>query len=494
MNKNKALLDYIYAMRWCSFKQKISSGQVEDIILESKSFDDEKKFFVVGKAIIKNSEPQYFVMPLTVEKIENEPSIIFNKKECYDALKSSTYWSSLMHEITLDKEFIFSNGLKLLYQSWDGFDFITKHIDDVSHPLGAEQSNSTLIIGNNILAFKQQRMIEFVSESNPEIEMNYNLMKTGCKVVPKTYGHLSLINSNGESAFIGIIQEFIPNNGDLWELSKEKLLDILYDTYASNTDVISLSKYKNLYELMHLVGKKTEDLILCLSSFSGDKNLKSKSITATYINEYKKSLKKLMVDTRENIKKNINKLSPDMALDIQKLLQNWEKYISKFLNENVSKLLKRKNRGLLMRVHGDFHLGQAIESKSGQIKFIDFSGEPNLDLIERKAKHSYMYDIAGMYRSISGYLPVVVAKHFATEKNGEINNEKLVWATSIIKPIVNNLSNAFLNELKIDKEWLELEIFRRNLYEINYEISYRPQMLFIPIDNLKELLLENKSL
>ena len=99
-----------------------------------------------------------------------------------------------------------------------------------------------------------------------------------------------------------------------------------------------------------------------------------------------------------------------------------------------------------------------------------------------------MYDIAGMYRSISGYLPVVVAKHFATMDDGTVNNEKLVWATSIIRPIVHNLSMAFLNELKLDKEWLSLEIFRRNLYEINYEIAYRPQMLFIPIDNLKELL------
>ena len=492
MNNKKELLDYIYAMRWCSFKNDISSGMIEDVILESRPFDNGKKFFVIGKAIIKNSVPQYFVMPLTIEKIEDEPSVIFNGKKCYDALKSQNYWSSLMYEITLDKEFSFSNGFKLLYQSWDGFDFITKHIDDISKPLGAEQSNSTLVIGNNVLAFKQQRMIEFVSESNPEVEMNYNLMKTHCNVVPKTYGHLSLINSDGETAFIGIVQEFVPNNGDLWELSKEKLLDILDDTYLSNTDIIPLSKYKNLYELMHLLGKKTNELLLCLSSFSGNKNLTSKAITVSYINQYKRNIKILMKETRENIKNNINKISSDMALNIQDILENWNRYTSTFLNNNISNLLKRKNMGNLMRVHGDFHLGQAIESKSKQIKFIDFSGEPNLTLKERKVKHSYMYDIAGMYRSISGYLPVVVAKHFATESNGEINNEKLVWATSIIKPIINNLSNAFLNELKIDKEWFALEVFRRNLYEINYEISYRPQMLFIPIDNFKELLVGNK--
>ena len=490
MNKNKALLDYIYNARWCSFKNEITSGLIDDIILEAKSFDNDKKFFIIGKALIKNSAPQYFVMPLTNEKFENEPSLNYKGHEYYDALKSKNYWSSLMNELALDKGFIFQNGFKLIYQSWDGFDFITKHINDTSTPLGAEQSNSTLVVGNNVFAFKQQRMIEFEKNPNPEIEMNYNLMKTGCKVVPKTYGHLSLINTTGETAFVGIIQDFIPNNGDLWVLSRDKLIELLDDTFASNADVIPLPKYKKLYEIMKLVGVETGKLISCLSSFSGDKSLSSKPITLNYIKDYKRSLKELMLSTKENIKNNINKLSPDMALNIQGVLQNWEKYISRFLNEKFFKISKRKDRGILMRVHGDFHLGQAIETKSGDIKFIDFSGEPNLDFSARKEKRSYMYDIASMYRSISGYLPVVVTKRFATNSKGEINNEKLVWATTIIKPIIKNLSDAFLNELKVDKDWLEIEIFRRNLYEINYEISYRPQMLFIPIDNLKELLQE----
>lgn len=492
MNKNKELLDYIYNERWCNFKNEITNNQVEDIILESKEFDNGKKSFILGKAVIKNNSPQYFIMPLTVEKIDGVKSIKYNGKEYYDALKSPTYWSSLMKEITLDKDFILPNGYKLFYQSWDGLDFIAKHIDDISQPLGAEQSNSTLIVGNNVFAFKQQRVIEFVELANPEVEMNYNLMKTKCKVVPKTYGHLSLINANGESAFVGIVQEFVPNNGDLWKVSKEKLLDLLDDTYVSNTDVIPLSKYKKLYELMHLVGKRTNDLLLCLSSFSGNKTLNTQSITLNYIKQYRQSLNDFMLVTRENIKSNINRISSDMALNIHEALQNWEKYVSKFLRANFASLNKRKNKGILMRVHGDFHLGQAIETKSGDIKFIDFAGEPNLSFKDRKEKRSYMYDIAGMYRSISGYLPVVVAKHFATNEKGEVNNEKLLWATEIIKPIIKNLSDAFLNEIDIDKEWFNLEVFRRNLYEINYEIAYRPQMLFIPINNLKELLLNNK--
>ncbi len=99
MNKNNALLDYIYLQRWCSFKNEISAGLVEDIILESKSFDNDKKYFIIGKVLIKDATSQYFIMPLTTEKIENEASIKYDGKDCYDALKSSTYLASLMHEI-----------------------------------------------------------------------------------------------------------------------------------------------------------------------------------------------------------------------------------------------------------------------------------------------------------------------------------------------------------------------------------------------------------
>lgn len=488
MGKNTELLEYIYNQRWCNFKDEITDNKVENLTFDSGEFDNHNTFFIIGNAEIQNVKSRYFIMPLTKNKVEGENYLNFNNIKMYDAVKSPNYWSELMGNISLEQGFKLSNNYTLLYQSWDDFDFIVKHISDKSKPIGAEQSNSTLIIGNNLIAFKQQRVIEFSVGINPEVEMNYNLMKTSCKVVPKTFGYLSLIASDGKTAFAGIVQEFIKNNGDLWEILKQKLLEILEKTYASEKDIISLNDYKNLLNLMKLLGKKTNELLKCLKSFKGNTDIEPENITTKYIKNYKKSIKEFMKKTKLNIQNNINRLSSDMALNLQDPLVNWDKYIIDFLNSNFSKIEKRKNKGILMRVHGDFHLGQAIQTADNDIKFIDFSGEPNLDIEERKIKRSYMYDIAGMYRSISGYLPIVVSKKFALE-NENINNQKLIWASNIIKPIVKTLSDAFLEQLKIDPEWLKIEILRRNLYEINYEISYRPNMLFIPVDNLKELIL-----
>ena len=487
MKKQTELLNYIYNQRWCNFKEDITNGNVKKITLKETSFDNNNKFFIIGKAEIKNKQPQFFIMPLSRGNLDTFPKLKYKRYNTYDATKDNNYWSALMNSTFLHTSLNIDNDYSLIYQSWFDLDFITKHLNDNSKPLNAEQSNTTLVVGNNTIAFKQQRLIEFSKIPNSEIEMNYNLMKTKCSVIPKTYGHLFLLSPKGESAFVGIVQEFIPNKGDLWKICTKKLSELLKSTIQNKNTKIEASTLRHLRTIMKNLGLKTSEMLNCLSTFKGD-DLKPTPITAKYVKEYTEKLKGQISNAKTSVSKNTQNLPDTIKKRLKILLSNWDYYFNTFIKSNIATISKRKRKGKLMRVHGDFHLGQVILSDKGELKFIDFAGEPNLSFEKRREKHPFMYDVAGMYRSINGYLESSVITKYATDENGIIDTEKLQSAYNIIHPVIEKLTADFLKNQIIDKEWLNLEILRRNLYEIDYEIDYRPKMLYVPILNLLNLL------
>ena len=50
------------------------------------------------------------------------------------------------------------------------------------------------------------------------------------------------------------------------------------------------------------------------------------------------------------------------------------------------------------RVHGDYHLGQVLVNKH-EFYILDFEGEPESTIRDRKVKQSPLKDVAGMLRS-----------------------------------------------------------------------------------------------
>ena len=53
--------------------------------------------------------------------------------------------------------------------------------------------------------------------------------------------------------------------------------------------------------------------------------------------------------------------------------------------------------------------------------------------------------------------------------------------------MIDRASAAFLGEHKLSDPWLSLEILRKNLYEVKYEVAERQEMAYAPIKGLMEL-------
>ena len=66
--------------------------------------------------------------------------------------------------------------------------------------------------------------------------------------------------------------------------------------------------------------------------------------------------------------------------------------------------------------------------------------------------------------------------------------ERKAYAKKAVKPLIESASKTFLGRYTLQDPWLSLEILRKNLYEVNYEVNNRPHMAYIAIDGLTDLL------
>lgn len=144
--------------------------------------------------------------------------------------------------------------------------------------------------------------------------------------------------------------------------------------------------------------------------------------------------------------------------------------------------------GMRMRHHGDYHLGQVLESGAGAFMVIDFEGEPARPLEERRAKHSALRDVAGMLRSFA-YAAATCAEA-VREEIGERNAKRRAarWERSLRDAFLRGYlpegreHPRFLPHARARLDVL-LELFEveKLFYELAYELNNRPTWVWIPL-------------
>lgn len=129
------------------------------------------------------------------------------------------------------------------------------------------------------------------------------------------------------------------------------------------------------------------------------------------------------------------------------------------------------------RVHGDYHLGQALAVPERGWVLLDFEGEPLRSLADRNAPDQPARDVAGMLRSfdyISGMLPGAgswAGRARAAFLDGYLAHERETGAPGGLDP---RLITAY-----------ELS---KAAYEVVYEATQRPAWLHVPLSALLRLL------
>jgi maltose alpha-D-glucosyltransferase / alpha-amylase len=145
---------------------------------------------------------------------------------------------------------------------------------------------------------------------------------------------------------------------------------------------------------------------------------------------------------------------------------------------------------LMTRVHGDFHLGQALVA-TGDIYIIDFEGEPGRSLEERRARASPLRDVAGLVRSLD-----YIAANLADRKNPRAGPMSSDRTHDLLERFRTDATKAFLKSYRAaagtvvgiwNPRILELLLLEKAAYEINYEAANRPQWLPVPLAGMARI-------
>jgi trehalose synthase-fused probable maltokinase len=373
--------------------------------------------------------------------------------------------------------------------------------------MGVEQSNTSIIYNSN-LVLKIFRRI-YIS-MNPDYEISRFLTeRMDFKNSPAYMGSISVVLTDGNIT-LGLMQELVPNQGDAWQFMLNEV-DGIFDNLKNKKINISklpdIESFKRLkvnevpHEIIDWAGlsifmriqklaTRTAEMHIALGS-----DVHETAFTPTTFNgDYSVWLKNRLTYQFQNrlniLENNLHKLD-GLALELANQFLDHKKEIRKlFLDFDWTKMKSER-----IRIHGDYHLGQVLVN-GDDFCILDFEGEPESTIRDRKVKQPPLKDVAGMFRS---FHYAIYATIFNNSEKYPYEQEDLFKAGEILfKYFVGvflhtytdvaqgeNLNIGYRKEIDFLLKYCLLE---KAIYELGYELNSRPRWAVIPLTGIASIM------
>jgi maltose alpha-D-glucosyltransferase/alpha-amylase len=428
----------------------------------------------------------------------------------YDAVYDDRFRETLLNTIHRRRKLRGSAGEVVGFQGRT-FRRLLSHpeIPVTSQVLKAEQSNTSILYEDKFY-FKLFRGLK--EGANPDQEIvQFLTEKASFEYIPPFAGSIEYRRPGSEPILIGLLQGFTPNQGDAWKytldglgryyervLSRVKEMKEIPKAPPSFDEIDSASIPPLLRELMEghylemvaLLGKRTGEMHLALSSFPEERDFAPEPFSMLYQRSLYQSMRALLRKTFQALKKNIRNLPEALQEEASSILRSDQK-----ISSRLQEIVGRKFSAMKIRIHGDYHLGQVLYTGK-DFMIIDFEGEPARALSERRLKRSPLQDVAGMVRSFH------YAAFIALFKEASMRPEDIPvlepWADLWYRYVSGVFLRSYLEMVRnapfIPAEKKEFEmmlkafLLEKAIYELGYELNNRPEWVVIPFRGLKDLL------
>jgi maltokinase len=153
------------------------------------------------------------------------------------------------------------------------------------------------------------------------------------------------------------------------------------------------------------------------------------------------------------------------------------------IGEAYSQLAKLTEPVPAQRVHGDYHLGQAMRTQTGWV-VLDFEGEPASSLAQRRARSSPLRDVAGMLRSFDYAARHQLLTHPDADRLAPMATD---WVRRNSEAFCAGYAAAGGPDPAQNSVLLRALLLDKAVYEVIYEARNRPTWLSIPLESIAEL-------
>jgi maltose alpha-D-glucosyltransferase/alpha-amylase len=370
-------------------------------------------------------------------------------------------------------------------------------------PLGAEQSNTSFVFGNELVG-KLVRRTEVGASLEVEI---LESLRGGQRTanVPALEARVDL-QLPGGAGTLYMSERFIANEGDAWQLAIDHV-QRFYETVLTGKLGQAPPAIRRLPEeaeseavldflpLARLLGRRTAELHAALfESYQGGPSA-PKAFNALSSRAFYQSLRNLSARAFDALKASA---LTESAQPLARAVLQRKGQLRKILDYALARPLS----GQRMRIHGDFHLGQVLYTGS-DFYIIDFEGEPAKSPAERRRLRSPLADVAGMLRSFHyaafGVLSMPLpGAQIRPEDRAQLEPWARYFyqscATAFTASYAASAEGAAFTTAARDQFHvaLLLHLVEKALYELLYELDNRPLWAELPLRGLLSVLDEER--
>ena len=343
------------------------------------------------------------------------------------------------------------------------------------HPIGGDASNTSLVVRSASVSWVIKLFRRCREGIQPEVEIGeFFSAHSPWQDTPTLCGWLEYVPAGDQpatpSAAIATVHAFAPGHTTAWD----RMVGLL-----TQGGGLHGRSGETVFGIVSALGRVTARMHRAFSARPDIPAFAPAAATHASLQAAAARMREHAERVCASIDARLPHVPPTIARRLEAVMSARPKLVA-----GLSRLASLPAATSVIRVHGDYHLGQVLVAEQDGVLVIDFEGEPGRTLAERREKTLAAKDVAGMCRSFD-YLLRHVAKSTGTPyAAADLERLETCYLDAYREgaagqpwwPADRETADAVLAVFKLDKA----------IYELAYELNNRPDWIDVPLAAIED--------